>query len=74
MKVVDQILYKNLLISGLTLKEQEEFLSIIQPIIYHEEFMKRCLNEFSHHSNISLGEHIIKDAIVTYKLAINYNK
>ena len=41
---------------------------IILPIISHSEFKKRMTNLFPHHGNVSLGEHIIEDAIVTYQL------
>lgn len=50
-------------------KEKNEFLEIAIPIIKHEEFQKRMnAEEFPHHAKISLGEHIISDAILTYKL------
>ena len=51
-----------------------EFLSIIMPIVSHSEFQRRMTNEFLHHSNITLGEHIIEDAIVTYLLCKNTKK
>ena len=53
----------------LSKKEKEEFLQIATPIIKHEEFQKRMnAEEFPHHAKVSLGEHIISDAILTYKL------
>lgn len=52
-----------------SISEQREFLKIVHPIISHPEFIKRCDNKvYPHHGNISLGEHIIKDALITYKL------
>lgn len=53
---------------------KNEFLSIIMPIVSHSEFQRRMTNEFLHHSNITLGEHIIEDAIVTYLLCKNTKK
>lgn len=53
---------------------KSEFLSIAIPIIEHEEFQKRMSNLFLHHSDITLGEHIIEDAVVTYILSKKKNK
>ncbi len=59
---------------SLTEQEKKEFLEIALPIIEHKEFQKRMsAEEFPHHAKISLGEHIISDAIVTYKLAKKKN-
>ena len=45
-------------------------LDIITPIINHPEFKKRIdSNIYPHHHKISLGEHILDDAIVSYKIA-----
>lgn len=50
-------------------KEKEEFFSFIIPIISHNEFVKRySALEYPHHDNISLGYHILSDAMVTYKI------
>ncbi len=73
-KEFNKLLFDLLLTSGLSLHEQEEFLKIAKPIIKHKEFRKRCTPSFPHHSNTPLGVHILKDALTTYKLAINYNK
>ena len=55
--------------------EKEEFFSFIMPIISHEEFIKRYdALEYPHHDNISLGYHILSDAMVTYKLIKNKEK
>lgn len=48
--------------------------NIIKPICYHEEFIKRCKPPFWHHDCSTLGDHIICDAIVTYKLVTNFKK
>ena len=42
---------------------------IIEPIATHEEFAKRCSDPYFHHDIKTLGDHILCDAIVTYKLA-----
>lgn len=59
---------------NLNSEEKIELLSIIRPIINHSEFKRRMTSEFLHHSDITLGEHIIEDAVVTYKLCKNKNK
>lgn len=48
--------------------------SIIRPICYHKEFLKRLQTPFWHHDIKTLGEHIICDAIVTYKIIDKVNK
>ena len=35
--------------------------SIILSIYKHPEFQRRMTNEFLHHSDITLGEHILED-------------
>ncbi len=40
---------------------------IIKPIYSHKEFQRRLTKEFMHHSDITLGEHILEDTIMTYK-------
>ncbi len=52
--------------------EKEEFLNIIDDIYVHPEFKKRMTNEYLHHGNITLGEHILEDSIRTYKKAKKY--
>ena len=42
---------------------------IIEPIATHKEFSKRCSDPYFHHDIKSLGDHILCDVIVTYKLA-----
>jgi len=49
--------------------EKEELYKIIYPIFSHNEFQRRLKKDFSHHSNITLGEHILEDAVVTYLLS-----
>ena len=53
--------------------EKEEFINIINSIFIHKEFQKRMTNEFLHHSNITLGEHILEDAVLTYLLCKKRN-
>ena len=53
----------------LEVKERNYLKKLINPIIIHPEFQRRMTKEFPHHGDISLGEHIIEDSIVTYKLA-----
>ena len=52
----------------LSKSDSKELWSIINPICCHKEFLKRCDEPFYHHDTITLGEHIINDTIVTYKL------
>lgn len=47
---------------------------IIGNIAKHPEFVKRCKEPYFHHDIKTLGEHILCDAIVTYKLAINLKR
>lgn len=55
-----------------TEEEKRRFLYIILPIIKHEEFQKRIDNSlYPHHGLISLGEHILSVAAITFKLANN---
>ena len=58
--------YESLLNKYLNKEEIEDINRIIYPIFIHQEFQKRMGKEFLHHSDITLGEHIIEDAIVTY--------
>ena len=53
--------------------EKEEFIKIINSIFEHKEFQRRMTNEFLHHSNITLGEHILEDAVLTYKMCKKRN-
>ena len=54
---------------SLSQKDKKEFKKMVLPIIKHNEFQKRMNNPFYHHGNITLGEHIIEDSIVTYMLS-----
>ena len=48
------------------------FLTIVSPIFTHPEFQKRLDSSlYPHHDTTSLGEHILSDAAVTYKLSQN---
>lgn len=51
--------------------ERVEIYEIIKNIFLHDEFQRRCSNEFLHHGNTTLGEHILEDTIVTYLLLCN---
>ena len=42
------------------------------PITSNPNFERRMTNEFLHHSDITLGEHIIEDTIMTYLLSQKY--
>ena len=53
--------------NNLSIKDKDYLLPIIKPIYSHKEFQRRLTDEFLHHSNITLGEHILEDTISTYK-------
>ena len=55
-------------------EEKNKLLDIIYPIFNHEEFQRRMTIEFLHHGDITLGEHIIEDAVLTYVLSKKYEK
>ena len=59
---------------NLTLSDIKRIDKVIKPIYKHIEFKRRLTNEFLHHSDITLGEHILADTIVTYKLCKKYKK
>ena len=67
--IVDNLLNKY----SLKNKEKKKLKKIILPITSHLEFQKRMTSLFPHHGNITLGEHIIEDAILTYELSKNKN-
>lgn len=48
--------------------QKKEFWKIIKHIFKHDEFQKRMSMDFRHHGEITLGEHILSDAVYTYKL------
>ena len=55
------------------LEEDRKYLNkIIFPIIDNPNFKKRMTNEFLHHSDVTLGEHILEDTILTYILSKKY--
>ena len=47
--------------------DNEEFMSIISPIITHPEFIKR--KEYMHHENQSVYEHSINVSYIVFKMA-----
>ena len=51
---------------------KKEFLDIASSVCLHPEFQKRCGQEFFHHGSVSVGEHIIEDAVKTYLLSKKY--
>lgn len=57
---------------SLTLEEKNELLGIIYPMFRHNEFQRRMSKEFLHHSDITLGSHIIEDSILTYLYSKKY--
>lgn len=54
-------------------KDTKKLWDIIKPVCEHKEFIKRMNKPFYHHDIKMLGEHIMSDAIVTYKYAIKKN-
>ncbi len=71
MTLIPELLNK----ADLSKKEKKEFLTIVFPIIFHPEFIKRCNPTlYPHHAQVSLGEHLLNDAIITYKLIKNNKK
>ena len=67
-KIINKIFDKY----GLTKDDIDKFMEIITPIYEHREFQRRMTKEFLHHGDITLGEHIIEDAVVTYMMSKNY--
>ena len=58
---------------NLNLEDRNYLDKIIIPIINHPEFQKRMTKEFFHHGDITLGEHILEDSVLTYLLAKKRN-
>lgn len=54
---------------NLDLIDRKYLTKVIEPIINHSEFQKRMTNEFLHHSNITLGKHILEDTVLAYLMA-----
>ena len=61
-------------IYGLNNRDRMNFLEIITHIYNHKEFQKKMTQEFLHHGDVTLGEHIIEDAVVTYLMSRDYLK
>ena len=70
----DKVVNKIFDVYGFDKNDCVQFMKIINSIYIHEEFQKRFGKEFLHHGNITLGEHIIEDAVVTYKMSMKYLK
>ena len=49
--------------------EVKELWDIIEPIASSKEFITRCDDPFFHHDKVTLGEHLLCDTIVSYKIA-----
>ncbi len=61
-------------INNFSKEEKDYFWKIITPIFYHPEFQKRLDNKlYPHHGTVSVGTHILHDAIITYKLSLKEN-
>lgn len=58
----------------LTNYEKRKLWGIIAPICTHSEFIKRCKPPFFHHDLITLGDHIIADTVLTYKMICKFEK
>ncbi|MDE5540021.1 MAG: hypothetical protein K2J20_06000, partial [Bacilli bacterium] len=67
---IESILVKIFKKYRFTEEERIRFLNIVFPILSHEEFKKRTDSTlYPHHDTTSLGEHILSDAAVAFKLA-----
>ncbi len=65
MDVLDNLLNKY----NLNIEDRNYLKDIMIPIIDNPNFLKRLTSEYLHHSDITLGEHIIEDGILTYLLS-----
>ena len=66
-KNLNNNLYELLENYNLNDNEIKEFSNIIEPIFNHKEFQKRLDPKiFSHHGNLSLGNHLLNDTVLTY--------
>lgn len=54
---------------NLSSDDKEYIKKIIDQIINNDNFKKRTTKEYHHHGNITLGEHILEDVVVTYLLS-----
>lgn len=67
--------YKELAKSyNLNSSDRRKLWKIIEGIATYPEFIKRCYAPYFHHDRKTLGEHILCDAIVTYKLCKKIKK
>lgn len=67
--------YKNLAnFYNLSKTDTKKLWGIIKDICEHKEFIKRCKNPYYHHDLTTIGEHILSDTIVSYKLANRYKE
>ena len=66
----NELIFNNLCSKYKLIDDDKNYLKkIVFPIINNSNFEKRITSEFPHHGSITLGEHIIEDAIVTYLLS-----
>ena len=71
----NELIFNNLCHKYSLSDEDKRYLEkIVIPIINNPNFEKRITSEFPHHGSITLGEHIIEDAVLTYKLSKKYLK
>ena len=55
------------------LDDEKDYLNkIIVPIINNPNFKVRMTSKFLHHSDITLGKHILEDSVLTYLLSKKY--
>ena len=54
--------------------DRNAFINIVLPIIVHDEYKRRLDSEqFPHHDTISVGEHMLTVAALTYKMCKKHN-
>lgn len=55
-------------------KEMRSLWKLVKPIFCHVEFQKRLQDPFLHHQDVYVGEHILGDTILAYKVCKKKNK
>ena len=58
----------------ISVEDANKILEVINPFFKHPEFERRMKEPFLHHADITLGEHILEDVIVTYLLGRKYQR
>lgn len=69
-KEVLDVLFKKY---DIELKDQIYIRKVITPIYTHKEFIRRASQEFLHHDRLTLGYHILEDAIVSFLICKKKN-